>query len=232
MPKLKQYFHIFLMVSGFSLFGISSAAEAQPTVTFTAIDGSAAEAGQETAGFSVTRTDDGNTAAILRVYVQTGGTAAIGSDYSTTNMGYVEPNVYFIDIRANDLSTSAILTPIRDNLIEDEEDITITLLGPRGVGNDYTVGTPSEAGATISDDVAEVILTLDDGEAAEAGQNTAGFTVTRSSQGNTAAILRVYVQTGGTATIGSDYSTTNMGLLNPTSISLTYGPMTCPRALS
>jgi len=67
------------------------------------------------------------------------------------------------------------------------------------VGNDYTVGTPSEAGATISDDVAEVILTLDDGEAAEAGQNTAGFTVTRSSQGNTAAILRVYVQTGGTA---------------------------------
>jgi len=133
------------------LFGISSAAEAQPTVTFTAIDGSAAEAGQETAGFSVTRTDNGNTAAILRVYVQTGGTATIGSDYSTTNMGYVEPNVYFIDIRANDLSTSVILTPVFEELEEGTENILVTLLDPRGINDDYTVGSPSQVEVTILD---------------------------------------------------------------------------------
>jgi len=78
------------------------------------------------------------------------------------------------------------------------------------VGHDYTIGSPSEGGVTISDDVAEVTFTLDDGEAAEAGPDSASFTVMRDTHGNTGSALRVYLEIGGSAVQGIDYSTTNL----------------------
>jgi len=60
---------------------------------------------------------------------------------------------------------------------------------------------------SISDDVAQVTLTVDDALAAEIDQDKASFTVTRSSNGNVAAALNVFVQRSGSATINADYST-------------------------
>ena len=102
------------------------------------------------------------------------------------------------------------LTPVRDNLIEGEEDITFSLSAPQSPSHDYTIGDPNEGAATISDDVAEVELTANDVAADEAGQDPASFTVTRNGQGNPAVSLIVYLQIGGTASVDADYSAANM----------------------
>jgi hypothetical protein len=103
-----------------------------------------------------------------------------------------------------------IITPVRDNIIDPDDDITFTLLSPGLGGNDYTIGSDTKMEAIIADDVAEVTLTLNDGEAAEAGQDPASFTVTRTSNGNPAVRIRIYVERGGTAGIGADYTTQNL----------------------
>jgi len=209
----KLHFRVLLLVSALILSSFSSSALAQPTISLTNVDSTAAEAGQETAGFTVTRTDDANTAALLRVFVKVEGTATFGVDYSVTNLAGSNPG--YIDIQPNELSRSVVLTPRLDNFIEGEDTIKVTLLDPLDANHQYTVGSPSVADFTLSDDVAEVILTLDDGEAAEAGQDPAGFTVTRNSQGNPAVLLRVFVRVEGTATFGVDYSVTNLAGSNP-----------------
>jgi len=179
---LKLHVRILLLVFGFVLPGVSIAGEILPVVTLTQDDVSAAEAGQDTGEITISRSNDGNTAAALRVYLES---AVQGIDYSTTNLSWAVGTTYYLTIPATALSQSVTLTPLRDNLIEDVENITFVLVEPQLVGHDYTIGSPSEGGVTISDDVAEVTFTLDDGEAAEAGPDSASFTVMRDTHGNT-----------------------------------------------
>ncbi|MFC1796081.1 hypothetical protein ACFL1V_03190, partial [Pseudomonadota bacterium] len=108
-----------------------------------------------------------------------------------------------VTIAANQTSATVTLTPIKDNLIEDVQTAEFTLVGDETT---YTVGTDTEAAIDITDDVAEVILTLDDGAAAEAGQDPGSFTVTRTSNAKFDAALNVLVALTGDATNGPDYS--------------------------
>ena len=146
----------------------------------------------------------------MNVFVERSGSAAIGSDYTTTNLNGYSATTYYVVIPANQLSQSVTLTPVRDNIIEDVEDIGFALAAPVSAGHDYTIGAPDQGDFTISDDVAEVTLSVDDASAAEAGQDTAGFTVTRTGNGNPAVSMNVFVERSGSATIGSDYTTTNL----------------------
>jgi hypothetical protein len=191
------------------LLALPIAAMGQPTVTLTVNDALADEAGQDLASFTVTRTDDSNTAAILFVWVTVGGTASAGIDYSLTNAVFRGGSDYQVAIPGGQLSTTVTLTPLRDNLDEGAESFTVALRSPGTAGSDYTIGNPNSAELTIADDVAEVTVTLDDGSADEAGQDPASFTVTRSDSGNTATVLFVWVTIGGTASAGIDYSLTN-----------------------
>ena len=63
---------------------------------------------------------------------------------------------------------------------------------------------------TITDDVAVVTLTLDDGDAAELGQDPGIITVTRSDNGDTSQGLHVYMQQSGSAEYGPDFSTSGI----------------------
>ena len=66
---LRPHFQISLLVFGFALSGASLAGEVLPVVTLTVGNDSAAEAGQDTAGFTVTRSSNGNkvrSAGVLR----------------------------------------------------------------------------------------------------------------------------------------------------------------------
>jgi hypothetical protein len=199
-----------MLIFGLAMFGISSAAEAQPTVSLTSVDSAATEAGQETAGFSVTRTDDANTATTLRVFLEVTGSAGHNADYTTTNLNGYSGTTYYVDIPPNDLSRSVLITPVLDNQIENDENIVVTLLAPLDANHQYTLGSPSVAEATITDDVAEVHLVMTDPDAAEAGQDTANFTVTRDSHGNQATTLRVFLEVTGSAGHNVDYTTTNL----------------------
>ncbi len=196
----------------FVVFGISvgfpQPVLAQATVTLTIDDGSAAEAGQDSGSFTVTRT--GSTASSLSVWVTVGGTATNGADYSVPNLSGRGGSNYSISIPGGQTSRTLILTPLLDNLSEGTETFTVELRAPGDGGNDYTIGAPSSGQIDITDDVAEVTLTLDDGDASEAGPQPGSFTVTRNGSGNTAAALSVWVTVGGTATNGADYSVPNL----------------------
>ena len=195
------------------LFAVSPlAAVAQPTVTLTVNDDSAAEAGQDPGSFTVTRTNDGNTGASLSVWVTLSGTATVSNDYTFNNLGFrAVPNHYSVTINAGDLSKTVTVTPERDNQAEGVEIFVVALEAPGDPGNDYTIGNPSGGQITISDDVAEVTLTMNDTDAAEAGQDPGSFTVTRSSNGNTGASLNVWLTLTGSATVSNDYTFDNLG---------------------
>ena len=120
-------------------------------VTLTSADGSAAEAGQDPASFTVTRTSNGNPAARIRIYVQRGGSATIGADYTTQDLWGVSGNTYYINIEANELFKTVIITPVLEQIEEDDETVIFTLLAAGLGGNEYTIGSPSQAEAIILD---------------------------------------------------------------------------------
>ncbi len=107
------------------------------SVTISATDVEASEAGSDTATFTVTRT---NTNGALTVYYDVAGTAPNnGSDYITLT-GSVTI--------ADGQSTSTItITPIDDSLVEGAETVTITLTAHSG----YVVGSQSSATIIIND---------------------------------------------------------------------------------
>ena len=57
----------------------------------------------------------------------------------------------FITFSASSLSQSVVLTPVFDEIEEDDENVTFSLLGPQLAGHDYTVGEPSLAEIIILD---------------------------------------------------------------------------------
>ena len=192
---------IFLPVLALSA---ARSAEAQPSVTLTIDDADAAEAGQATGAFTVTRT--GDTAASLEVWLTIGGSAVVGPDYVAPGLSGRGGSDYSVNIPGGQLSRTITLTPAQDNLAEGAENFTVMLRAPGDVGHDYTIGAPSAGEIVITDDVAQVTLTVGDGDAAEAGQATGAFTVTRTNGGNTAASLEVWLTVGGSAVVGPDYA--------------------------
>jgi hypothetical protein len=191
--------------------GSPLAAWAQPVVTLSVNDDSAAESGQDPASLTVRRTDDGNLAASLAVWITVGGTAQANGDYTFTNLGFASaPSDYVVVIPGGELARSVTLTPRRDNIAEGTESVTFNVRAPGSPGSDYLIGTPSAAGFSIADDVTVVRLTVDDADADEAGQDTARFTVFRDDGGDTDSDLAVWVTVGGSALLNSDYTLMNL----------------------
>ena len=161
-----------------------------PVVTVAASGDTATEAGLTTGSFTVTR--NAATSAALTVYYSVGGTATAGSDYVALAGSVVIP--------ADLVSATVTVTPLQDTIDENPETVTVTLSS----NSLYTVGSPSSATVTISDDDLPVVTVVaSDGTATEAGLTTGSFTVTRNAA--TSAALTVYYSVGGTATAGSDY---------------------------
>jgi len=192
MIKHKHSFFAIFLLFAVLFYSIAEAAAPKPTVTITANDSTATEAGPTIGQFTVTRM--GSTASALTVYFAVSGTATSGSDYSSIGTSVTIPK--------KSASAAVTVTPINDTLVESDETVVVTL----STNAAYTVGTPSSATVTItSDDIASlptVTITANDATATEAGPTTGQFTVTRT--GSTTSALAVYFAVSGTATSGSD----------------------------
>jgi len=88
-----------------------------PTVTASATDANAAEAGADPGVFTIART--GSTTSALAVNFTLGGTAANGSDYSSFGTS--------VSIPAGSASTTVTVAPIDDTSVEGSETVTLTL---------------------------------------------------------------------------------------------------------
>ncbi|HLK96993.1 MAG TPA: Calx-beta domain-containing protein, partial [Hymenobacter sp.] len=176
-----------------------TAGPAVPTLTIVAQDAAAAEAGSDPGTFRITRT--GATTGSLAVNYTIGGTAST-ADYSPGLSGTVtiSDGAAFVDV---------LITPVNDVDPEGNETVTLTLTSSAG----YTVGSPSAATVTISDDdapaVPTVSITATDATGAEAGSDPVTFRITRT--GSTTDPLSVSYTVGGTATNGTDYTPTMAG---------------------
>ena len=192
-----------------ALFVIAPAALSQPGVVFQivtpevtvlATDSSATEAGLTTGTFTISRT--GDTTDPVTVNYSVTGTAVNGTDYAMLGTTAIIP--------AAQSSVNVVVTPIDEAAPEDDETVILTLTS----GTGYTVGSPSAATVTITDnDLPTVTVVAGDAAASEAGPNTGSFTVSRN--GPTTDALSVAYNLTGTAGNGTDYSALASTVLIP-----------------
>ncbi|MGQ0849140.1 MAG: Calx-beta domain-containing protein [Actinomycetota bacterium] len=161
-----------------------------PTVTVTATDPNAAEAGSNTGTFTVSRT---TTTGALTVNLTLTGTAVNGTDYTL-----LATSVVIADTQA---SATVTVTPTNDSLPEDDETVILTVVA----GTGYTIGSPANATVTIDDNDPPVVsVAASDSAASETGPDTGMFTVSRT--GSTTFALTVHYTLGGSAGNGTDYA--------------------------
>ena len=177
--------------------------ESLPSVSITATDAAAAEAGLDPGAMRITRSG-GNNALALTVFVAaTGSTAANVTDYTGVNVGasaVIPAGATFVDLT---------FTPVDDALVEGNETIVRTI----NANAAYVVGTPNTATVTIADNesLPTVSITATDAAAAEAGLRPGAMRVTRSG-GNNALALTVFLgAVGSTAANITDYAGVNTG---------------------
>ena len=162
-------------------------------VTVAATDPSAAEPG-DSGLFTVTLSDPSDTDTIISYSIS--GDATPGSDY-TTLTGTVT-------ILANTTSVTIDVNVLDENLLEDNETVTLTLTGITSGNAGIRLGTTVRDTVTIADDDAALItIAANDSNAAEPGDH-GQFTVTLSNPSDTNTVIRYTVS--GDATPGSDYT--------------------------
>ncbi|HSL25388.1 MAG TPA: Calx-beta domain-containing protein [Acidimicrobiia bacterium] len=106
------------------------------TVSVTATDDSAAEAGPNPGVFTITRT--GDLTAALTVNYTVGGSATAGSDYAALPLSVV--------IAAGQASATVVVNPIDDAAAEGQETVILNL-----AAGAYSIGSPSSDDVKIAD---------------------------------------------------------------------------------
>jgi len=129
------------------LLGIPGVAFSLSTVSITSDDLLAAEAGPNTASFTITRTEDGEAITVPLIF---SGSAAHGPDYTLSNVNCC----FSVEIPAGALFKTVTLTPVSDNIDEGTEIAIITL----GANSAYELGDNIEAAIEIAADVGEIIV--------------------------------------------------------------------------
>ena len=165
-------------------------------VTIVANDPNAAEP-SDNGQFTVSLSDISDQDTVISYTVS--GDATAGSDY--TALGGT------VTILAGNLTAVIDVSVIDENLLEDNENVTVTLDAIiAGRTDSISVGTANSDTVTIADnDTAEVTITANDNTAAEPSGNNGQFTVTISNPSDTDTVVAYTVS--GDATAGSDYTT-------------------------
>lgn len=146
--------------------------------------------------FTVSRATLGNAGNIS--YATSNGTATSGSDYTATSGT--------LSFLATDLSKTFTVPVLADTTPEGAETFTVTLSTPTG---GIALGSPSSTTVTIQDDDAPTPLTISTAATTVNEAATAlTFTVSRTAALGAAGTV-AYATSNGTATSGSDYTTTS-----------------------
>ena len=161
-------------------------------VTITAIDATAAEPSDD-GQFLVSISNPSDTDTVLSYVVA--GDAVAGTDYVALSGT--------VTVLAGETTATIDVSVIDDNLLEDNETVSVMLTSIDSGDSDITIGTSNSATVTIADeDLALVSVTASDpvaGEPSDSGQ----FTISMSNPSDEDTTI-TYVVTG-TATAGSDY---------------------------
>ncbi|MGH9967461.1 MAG: Ig-like domain-containing protein [Pyrinomonadaceae bacterium] len=184
--------------------------------------GSVAEDGATNLVYTFTRT--GVTSSALTVNFSVGGTADFGAspnDYTQTGATTFTPPTGTVTFSAGSPTATVTVDPETDSTIEPDETVILTLTSGAG----YNVASPNSATGTISNDDADVSVTVSPASVAEDGATNLVYTFTRT--GFTASALTVNFSVGGTAVFGTspdDYTQTGATTYTTTSGTVTFTP--------
>ena len=166
-------------------------------------------------------TRNGVTSTPLTVNFNVGGTANFGSDYSQSGAATFGPASGTVTFGAGNSTATVTVDPTADTTIEPDETVSLTLTA----GSGYNVSSPSSATGTITNDDADVSVTVSPAAVAEDGATNLIYTFTRT--GFTAGSLTVNFSVGGTATFGvspNDYTVSGATTFTTTTGSVTFAP--------
>ena len=186
-------------------------------VTVAVSPAAVAEDGATNLVYTFTRT--GFTANALTVNFSIGGTATFGAspnDYTQTGAASFTPPTGTVNFTAGSPTATVTVDPEADATSEPDETVILTVTS----GVDYTIGTPSSASGTITNDDAVVTVAVAPTSTAEGGANLV-YTFTRT--GSTAAALTVNFTVGGTASFPADYSQSGATTFTPPTATVTIG---------
>lgn len=167
---------------------------ASQTASIAATDDTATEASTTTGTFTVTLATASSGTTTVNYSVS--GTATPTDDYTALSGS--------VDITDGNTTGTITVTPVDDTETESSETVIVSL----GTGVGYTVGTPSQATVTITDDdvsgdpIATIAAT--DATATESGTTTGTFTVTLDDASSGTTTINYTVS--GSATPTDDYT--------------------------
>ncbi|MES2658842.1 MAG: Calx-beta domain-containing protein [Verrucomicrobiota bacterium] len=174
-----------------------------PSVSVSAVDGSASETGPHSGVFLISRT--GSTAVPLKVYYGLSGSALHGTDYAALTGEVIIP--------AGTASAPVVITTYDDGIAEPTETVTLVVTTFNGA---YTVGSFFSGTLSIQDnDNAPVVSVRPAYNGAEGGGNGAFYFRSVGSGGGSGSVVVNYTVSG-TATAGSDYTAMSGTVTVPT----------------
>jgi hypothetical protein len=164
----------------------------EPTVSLAATDPAGNEQGPHPITFTLTRSNVGDED--LRVYVKLTGAARYPGDIADWS---------YPVIPAGQTSTTLVITPIDDTVVETAETVILTLDDSSSTCGYVASASQNSAAGTIADNEPVLGIAATDGALAEEGQTAGRFTITRHNVGTKP--LTVLYEIGGTAVNGGDY---------------------------
>jgi len=189
------------------------------SVSVAVAPGSVAEDGATNLVFTFTRT--GFTGGPLAVNFSVGGTATFGpspNDYTQTGATTFTPPTGVVTFGAGNSTATVTVDPEADNTVEPDETVILTVTA----GTGYTVGAPASASGTITNDDADVSVTVSPASVTEDGATNLVYTFTRT--GFTANAITVNFSVGGSALFSQpDYSQSGAATFSDTSGTVNFG---------
>lgn len=184
-----------------------------PQVTVVASAASLPEDGTGTVTYTFSRT--GATTVPLVVNFSTGGTAALGGDYTLAG-GTGTLGTGTITIPTGSSTGTLIMSPADDTTVESNETVILGV----ATGTAYAAGTPASATSTINNDDTDVTLAVSPSSVTEDGLGNLLYTFTRT--GVTSGTLTVNFDVSGDAVFGTDYEQSGAATFGATSGTVTF----------
>jgi Bacterial Ig domain/Calx-beta domain len=191
-----------------------------PDVSVTVSPSSVLEDGPTNLVYTFTR--DGSTANAMTVNFSVGGTASFTEpDYTQTGAATFTATSGTVVIPSGSATATVTIDPAADPAVEADETVDLTVTS----GTGYSVGSPSLASGTITNDDTSVSLAVSPSSVAEDGATNLVYTFTRV--GVTSSALAVNFSVGGTADFGpspDDYTQTGATSFTPPTGVVTFAP--------
>ncbi|HEX3084302.1 MAG TPA: Ig-like domain-containing protein, partial [Pyrinomonadaceae bacterium] len=160
-----------------------------PAVSVAVSPAAVLEDGATNLVYTFTRT--GSTTNAQTINFNVGGTASFGTDYTQTGAATFTASSGTVTFAAGNATATVTIDPSADTTVEPDETVSLTVTS--GVG--YTVGSPSSASGTITNDDTDVSVAVSPASVAEDGATNLTYTFTRA--GVTSSSLTVNFSVGG-----------------------------------